>query len=50
MLTVLIPAHNEEKTIAKAVDSLYDQTQQPDRIIVIADSCTDDTIQSRRPS
>lgn len=37
----LIPAHNESATIRQAVLSI--KAQQPDRIIVVCDNCTDDT-------
>lgn len=43
MITVLIPAHNEEKTIAKAIQSVREQTRSVDKIYVIADNCTDAT-------
>ena len=42
-ITVLIPAHNEEASIAATIRALRRQTLLPDRIIVIADNCTDDT-------
>lgn len=42
-LTVLMPAHNEELTVATALSSLWNQTRQPDRVIVVADNCTDAT-------
>jgi len=42
-LTVLIPAHDEALTIAATLESLWGQTRPPDRVIVVADSCTDDT-------
>lgn len=42
-LVALLPAHNEEATLAAAVDSLYGQTSPPDRVVVIADNCTDGT-------
>ncbi|MEU8517569.1 glycosyltransferase family 2 protein [Kitasatospora sp. NPDC048722] len=42
-LTVLIPAHNEADFIADAVRSAFDQTVAPRTVLVIADSCTDDT-------
>jgi poly-beta-1,6-N-acetyl-D-glucosamine synthase len=41
--TVLIPAHNEALTIGATLSSLRAQHRQPDRVIVIADNCTDDT-------
>jgi len=43
MLAALIPAHNEAATIVAVVRGLQAQTQAPDRIIVIADNCNDDT-------
>lgn len=42
-LTVLVPAHNEAATIAATLDSLKQQSRPPQRIVVIADNCTDDT-------
>ncbi|MBM6403269.1 glycosyltransferase family 2 protein [Phycicoccus sp. CSK15P-2] len=42
-VTVLIPAHNEGDRIAATLDSLADQEEGPDRVIVVADNCTDDT-------
>jgi biofilm PGA synthesis N-glycosyltransferase PgaC len=45
MITVaLIPAHNEEKSIAETVRALQEQSLVPDRIIVVADNCTDGTV------
>lgn len=41
--TVLVPAHDEEAVIGATLRSLADQTRRPDRIIVIADNCTDAT-------
>lgn len=41
----LVPAHNEEEGIAEGVDSLLRQKRPPDRIIVVADNCTDSTVQ-----
>lgn len=43
-LTVLIPAHNEESCLGETIASLRRQSRQPDRIIVVADNCTDDTV------
>ena len=42
-LTVLVPAHNEALTIAATLESLWRQTRPPDRVVVVADNCTDDT-------
>ncbi len=47
-LTVFLPAHNEELTIAAALDSLWGQTRPPDRVVVVADNCTDDTSEIAR--
>ena len=41
----LVPAHNESANIASAIWRLMDQTNAPHRIIVIADNCTDDTVE-----
>lgn len=42
-LVALVPAHNEEAGIAAAVDGLAAQAMPPDRVIVVADNCTDRT-------
>jgi poly-beta-1,6-N-acetyl-D-glucosamine synthase len=42
-LTALLPAHNESLTIRAALESLQRQSRRPDRVIVVADNCTDDT-------
>jgi cellulose synthase/poly-beta-1,6-N-acetylglucosamine synthase-like glycosyltransferase len=39
----LLPAHDEEATLAAALDSLAAQTRPPDRTVVVADNCTDNT-------
>jgi cellulose synthase/poly-beta-1,6-N-acetylglucosamine synthase-like glycosyltransferase len=39
----LIPAYNEEGGIEATLRSLLTQTVRPDRLIVVADNCTDDT-------
>jgi cellulose synthase/poly-beta-1,6-N-acetylglucosamine synthase-like glycosyltransferase len=44
-VVALIPAHDEEAGIAACVESLHAQTRRPDRIIVVADKCTDRTAQ-----
>ena len=43
VVTVLVPAHNESAGITETLTSLNNQTHRPDRIIVVADNCTDDT-------
>jgi len=42
-LTVLVPAHDEELTIEATLASLWGQTRRPDRVVVVADNCTDET-------
>lgn len=42
-ITVLIPAHNEEDRISATISSLQEQDGAPERIIVVADNCTDTT-------
>jgi cellulose synthase/poly-beta-1,6-N-acetylglucosamine synthase-like glycosyltransferase len=42
-VTVLIPAHNEAVSIGATLDSLGAQYPAPNRIIVVADNCTDAT-------
>ena len=44
MLIALIPAHNEEHCITNAIQGLLNQTVVPDRILVIGDNCTDQTL------
>jgi len=43
IIWALIPAYNEEKTICKTIKSLQVQTIKPQRIVVIADNCSDNT-------
>jgi cellulose synthase/poly-beta-1,6-N-acetylglucosamine synthase-like glycosyltransferase len=40
---VLVPAHNEELVIGDTLRSIMPQLNARDRLIVIADNCTDDT-------
>jgi cellulose synthase/poly-beta-1,6-N-acetylglucosamine synthase-like glycosyltransferase len=42
-ITVLVPAHNEAAGIRATLESLAGQTRPADRILVVADNCTDDT-------
>ncbi|GAB3712137.1 glycosyltransferase family 2 protein [Mariniluteicoccus flavus] len=42
-ITVVIPAHNEEDRLGATLASLKAQDTPPDRIIVVADNCTDRT-------
>jgi len=41
--TVLIPAHNEEASLPATLTSLLSQSHRPERVIVVADNCTDRT-------
>ncbi|MBU6245105.1 MAG: glycosyltransferase family 2 protein [Actinomycetales bacterium] len=47
-VTVLIPAHNEEFSLPTTLAALAQQRRRPDRVIVIADNCTDRTAQIAR--
>jgi len=42
-ISILIPCHNEEKSIAKCVSACLNQTRPPDEIIVVNDGSTDAT-------
>lgn len=42
-VTVLIPAHDEAASIGATLDSLKAQEPAPDRVIVVADNCSDST-------
>lgn len=41
--SIIIPAHNSEKFIRKALESIKSQTFKDYELIVICDSCTDET-------
>ncbi|WP_436775785.1 glycosyltransferase [Yinghuangia sp. YIM S09857] len=47
-ITALVPAHNEEAQIAETIESLLMQQRPPERIIVVADNCTDRTAEIAR--
>jgi cellulose synthase/poly-beta-1,6-N-acetylglucosamine synthase-like glycosyltransferase len=47
-ITVLIPAHNEGTGLRATLDSLLAQSHRPDRVVVVADNCTDDTVDVAR--
>ncbi|MBU2969554.1 glycosyltransferase family 2 protein [Pseudoalteromonas sp. C2R02] len=42
-VTILIPAHNESLAIVDTLSNLLMHTQDNDRVVVVADNCTDDT-------
>lgn len=44
-VTVLVPAHNEEFSLPTTLAALAKQTRPPDRVIVVADNCTDRTVE-----
>ncbi|MFC7788175.1 glycosyltransferase family 2 protein [Microbacterium sp. MAHUQ-60] len=47
-VTVLIPAHDEERSLPHTLSSLQRQTRPPQRVIVVADNCTDGTVEVAR--
>ena len=42
-VAVLVPAHNEQEVIESTLRTLLPQLQAGDRLLVVADNCTDDT-------
>ncbi len=44
-VSVVIPAHNEEKYIADCLESLVNQEEKPDEIIVVDNNCNDKTVE-----
>lgn len=44
VINVVIPAYNAQRTLAETLDSVVAQTRQPDRIILVDDGSTDDTV------
>ena len=42
-ISIIIPAHNEEKYLAQCLDSFIAQTQQPKELIVVDDNSSDKT-------
>jgi cellulose synthase/poly-beta-1,6-N-acetylglucosamine synthase-like glycosyltransferase len=47
-VTVLVPAHDEEAVLGLTLESLAGQRRPPDRIVVIADNCSDRTVEVAR--
>lgn len=47
-VTALVPAHNEEVSLPVTLNALLTQTRPPDRVVVIADNCTDRTAEIAR--
>ena len=46
--TVLVPAHDEEAVLGLTLDSLAAQSRAPDRVVVVADNCSDATVDVAR--
>ncbi|NET35953.1 MAG: glycosyltransferase family 2 protein [Cyanothece sp. SIO1E1] len=42
-VTVLVPAHNEASGIAATLETILPQLEEPARLVVVADNCTDAT-------
>ncbi len=47
-LGVLVPAHNEERVIQATLESIRSQLTEGDRLLVIADNCSDTTARIAR--
>lgn len=47
-VTVLIPAHNEQAALGQTIRSLLAQSHRPERVVVVADNCTDSTVDVAR--
>ncbi len=42
-VAVLIPAHDESSVIGRTIENVRSQLRETDRIVVVADNCSDDT-------
>jgi len=47
-VAVLVPAHNESQNVLPTIACLLPQMRQGDRLVVVADNCSDDTAQIAR--
>lgn len=47
-LIAVLPAHNEAVNLPATLAALHAQHRPPDRILVVADNCTDDTVEVAR--
>lgn len=47
-VVAVIPAHNEQTTVGHTVTSLQHQTIPPDRVLVVSDNSTDNTVQAAK--
>ena len=43
-ISVIIPCYNSESTISRCLDSIFNQTELPDEIIIIDDNSNDKTL------
>lgn len=43
-ILALIPAHNEAANLPETIPALQRQSRPPDRVLVVADNCDDDTV------
>jgi glycosyltransferase involved in cell wall biosynthesis len=48
LISVIIPAHNEEQYLPKTLQALHGQTFKPFEVVVIANGCTDHTAEVAR--
>lgn len=48
LILTLVPAHNEESQIGTTLTALKSQSRVPDRIVVVADNCSDKTVEIAR--
>src|SRR5271166_3440985 len=48
-VSVVVPAYQSSRTIARAVDSLLCQTRPPGEILVVNDGSTDDLLDTLEP-
>ena len=44
-ISVVVPAYNEEKNIGKCLESIVNQQEKPDEIIVVDNNCIDKTVE-----
>ena len=49
-IAVLVPAHNESSAVAPTLEDIKRQLRPDDRLLVVADNCTDDTANVARMS
>jgi glycosyltransferase involved in cell wall biosynthesis len=47
-ITVVIPTHDRRETLLLALGSVLDQTRKPVQVLVVADGCTDGTVEAVR--